>query len=113
MQIRGGKKSAKITILFDSSAGIKKHEMKENWYKVPLLLNVENGQEYEDDEASISEDLFYEILEKKVIKTCQTPPGVMLNKWDELLESYDLMVCAFISKGISGQYENAVMLSKG
>lgn len=102
----------KIAILFDSSAGIKKDEMKENWYKVPLLLNVEDGQAYEDDEASISEELFYEILENKVIKTSQTPPGVLLTKWDELLKTYDLIVCAFISKGISGQYENAVMLSK-
>lgn len=102
----------KIAILTDSSAGFTKKELKENWYIVPLIINLEDETAIEDDEDVISNDKFYKLLEKQVLKTSQTPIGKMQEKWDELLKNYDKVICAFISKGLSSQFSNAYMLAQ-
>ncbi|ATG97567.1 DegV family protein [Mesoplasma lactucae] len=99
-----------IAILTDSSYDGKLTDYKD-LYMVPLLINTEDGQEFQDDE-NFDKDKFYELLETQVLKTAQTPPGIMLPMWDKLLEKYDQIICAFISKGLSGQFNTYRMISE-
>ncbi|AXK51392.1 DegV family protein [Spiroplasma alleghenense] len=99
----------KIAILTDSSFDGNMNEFKD-LFKVPLMITRDNGQQIKDDE-NLSYDDFYKMLEVEKLKTSQTIPEEMLNKWDALLKDYDQVIVALLSKGLSGQYNTAVMLA--
>lgn len=104
------------TILIDSSSGYTEELAKSSGYEfVPLLMTLEkNNQciEFADDGKSISNEEFYAYLQKSVIKTSQTPRGILINKWRELLKIYEHVFFVPISKGLSGQYQSAYALSQ-
>ncbi|WP_368486731.1 DegV family protein [Spiroplasma sp. DGKH1] len=104
----------KVAIIVDSSSGIKRKDLEkyDDMYWMPLLLTFPDGSEVDDDDDIISFDEFYDILAQQVIKTSQIPMGKMINKWDELLKTYEKIVFVGLSKGLSGQHENIYMLSQ-
>lgn len=104
----------KIALLIDSSSGINKNDLKKykNTYLLPLLLNFSDGSEIEDNNDIISFNEFYNILKHQVIKTSQIPTGKILNTFNELLKKYEKIIFIGISKGLSGQHENILMLVK-
>ncbi|AKU79392.1 DegV family protein [Spiroplasma turonicum] len=100
----------KIAIVIDSASGIKNLKDYSDLFLVPLMISKENGEQIADDEHFSSEE-FYKLNESQLLKTSQSIPGVMLNKWDQLLCDYDKIVCILISKGLSGQYNTFKMFS--
>ncbi|ASP27917.1 fatty acid-binding protein DegV [Spiroplasma corruscae] len=100
----------KIAIIVDSSSGIKDMSHYKDLYLVPLMITKEDGTQIEDDE-SFSNEEFYKLNKEQVLKTSQSIPETMLNKWDELLKDYDKVICLLISKGLSGQYNTFKMFS--
>lgn len=103
-------------ILIDSSAGYTEELAKNKGYEfVPLLMTLEKDDqciEFADDGKSISDAEFYDYLKKSPIKTSQTPRGILINKWYELLKTYEYIFFIPISKGLSGQYQSAYTLSQ-
>ncbi|ASZ09357.1 DegV family EDD domain-containing protein [Mesoplasma chauliocola] len=100
----------KIAILTDSSFDGNLKSFKD-LYQVPLLIVEENGTTHFSDD-SLDENLFYDLLEKQVLKTAQTTPGEMIKIWDQLLKEYDQIIFLPLSKGLSGQFNTYRMLSE-
>ncbi|AKX33810.1 fatty acid-binding protein DegV [Spiroplasma litorale] len=100
----------KIAVLIDSSSGIKNLSSYKNLFLVPLMITKEDGEQLADDENFGIEE-FYELHKQQLLKTSQSIPGLMLEKWDELLKDYDAVICLLISKGLSGQYNTFKMFS--
>ncbi|PPE06132.1 DegV family protein [Williamsoniiplasma lucivorax] len=100
----------KIAILTDSSYGGSLKDFKD-LYQVPLMITEENGNGIPDDE-NLTEDYFYELLEKQALKTSLTTPKTMLEMWDKLLTEYDQIIFMSLSKGLSGQFATFRMLSE-
>ncbi|AKU79391.1 DegV family protein [Spiroplasma turonicum] len=98
-------------IIIDSSAGVKNVKDYKDLYLAPLMITKENGEQIADDE-NLTQDEFYNLYEKEMLKTSQTIPGEMMKLWDKLLESYDKVICLLLSKGLSGQYSTCKMLSE-
>ncbi|WP_339022976.1 DegV family protein [Spiroplasma endosymbiont of Crioceris asparagi] len=104
----------KIAIVVDSACGPQK--LKEsvdvsNVFLIPLLITTEDGREIKDDENFKIEELEAIIKKNEDLKTSQTPPGMVLEKWDEILNSYDYIINLPISSGLSGQYDKLCMLA--
>lgn len=100
----------KIAILTDSSYDGKQTDFKD-LYVIPLMITKENGEQIYDDEK-LTKDQFYELLDSQVLKTSQTIPGDMMKLWDKLLQEYDQIIFACLSKGLSGQFNTYRMLSE-
>lgn len=100
----------KIAILTDSSYDGKLTDYKD-LYMVPLMITLENGKQRKDDHT-LSKDAFYDLLKKQKLKTSQTVPGDMIKVWNKLLKEYDQVICAFLSKGLSGQFNTYRLLSE-
>ncbi|AGR41567.1 DegV family protein [Spiroplasma taiwanense] len=101
----------KIAIITDSASGINNFKDYKDLFLVPLMITKENGEQIADDE-NFTADEFYDLNDKQLLKTSQSIPGIMMEKWDNLLKKYDQVVCLLISKGLSGQYNTCKMLSQ-
>ncbi|AHI53236.1 DegV family protein [Spiroplasma culicicola] len=101
----------KIAVIIDSSAGIKDTQNYKNLHLVPLMITQESGEQISDDQ-DLSFDEFYQLNDSQLLKTSQSVPGVMMNKWDELLKDYDQVICLLLSKGLSGQFNTFRMFSQ-
>ncbi|WP_026389194.1 DegV family protein [[Acholeplasma] multilocale] len=100
----------KIAILTDSAYDGKATDFKD-LHVIPLMITTEDGKSIYDDEK-LDKETFYKMLDEQQLKTSQTTPGDMMKKWDELLESYDQVIFAGISSGLSGQFNTFRMLSE-
>ncbi|AUM62949.1 DegV family protein [Spiroplasma monobiae] len=101
----------KIAVITDSSSGVNKIEGFKDLHLVPLMITTEDGQQIADDEKLIADD-FYKLNDSQLLKTSQSIPGIMMEKWDELLKEYDEVICLLLSKGLSGQYNTFRMFSQ-
>ncbi|WP_338969609.1 DegV family protein [Spiroplasma endosymbiont of Labia minor] len=99
----------KIAILTDSCLGGDPHKYS-NMTIIPLMITKEDGTQIYDDE-NFNKDDFYNLLEKEALKTSQTITGDVINAYDKMLEKYDQVVVMLLSKGLSGQYQTALMLA--
>lgn len=105
----------KIGIISDSSAGLSLKDLKE--MKIgfcPLLINFSDDTTINDDPNILTDKEFYQrIFEKQQsAKTSQTPLGEMAKIWEKALTKFDKLIFIPLSKGLSGQYNTAVMLAK-
>lgn len=105
----------KIGIISDSSAGLSLKDFKE--MKIgfcPLLINFSDDTTINDDPNILTDKEFYQrIVEKQQsAKTSQTPLGEMAKIWEKALTKFDKLIFIPLSKGLSGQYNTAVMLAK-
>lgn len=98
----------KIAILTDSSfdGDVKKID---NLYSVPLMITTEDGQTIKDDE-NLTKEVFWDLLKHNTLKTSQTIPSLILEKFDTLLKEYDQVLFIGISSGLSGQYNTVNLL---
>lgn len=105
----------KIGIISDSSAGLSLKDLKEMKISFcPLLINFSDDTTINDDPNILTDKEFYQrIVEKKQsAKTSQTPLGEMAKIWEKTLTKFDKLIFIPLSKGLSGQYNTAVMLAK-
>jgi DegV family protein with EDD domain len=100
----------KIAILSDSSCTKNEFKNRNGFTYVPLMITLPDGSQLSDDD-DLDVDRFYKELDKSALKTSLTPPGVMTQQWDKLLQEYDQVVVLLLSKGLSGQYNAARLLS--
>lgn len=106
----------KIGIITDSSSGLTKEDFI-NFPNIgfsPLLINFNNKETIKDDPQIFEEkDLIKRIKDKKEIaKTSQTPLGEVMQAWEKMLSEYEKIIVISLSKGLSGQYNTALILAK-
>ncbi|WP_342223712.1 DegV family protein [Spiroplasma endosymbiont of Asaphidion curtum] len=105
----------KIAIIVDSSSNLDLTTLKEkNINIIPLLISFEDGTEIEDTISDIKKSNFYaRVKSGEYTKTSQSSPGKLINLWRKLLtEGNDEIIFIPIAKGLSGQYQNAYILSQ-
>jgi DegV family protein with EDD domain len=102
----------KVAILTDSNSGITLAEAKDlGIYVMPMPFYIDEKLYYE--EIDLSQDQFYEKLREPNCKITTSMPivGDLIDKWEELLESYDEMVYIPMSSGLSSSCATAIALS--
>lgn len=105
----------KIGIVADSSSGFSIKDLKEmNIGFCPLLITFSDDTTIIDDPNILKDEEFYNriVHEKQSAKTSQTPLGQMSIIWEDALTKFEKIIFIPLSKGLSGQYNTATMLSK-
>lgn len=102
---------SRVAILTDSNSGITQELAKKlGVHVIPMPFFINDELFLED--ISLTQEEFYERLSEDAdISTSQPSPGDIIDKWDELLKSYDEIVFIPMSSGLSGTYQTATMLS--
>ncbi|MGL5268375.1 MAG: DegV family protein [Spiroplasma sp.] len=106
----------KIGIVTDSSSGltIKDFEEMQDIGFCPLLISFNEEETFEDDPRKFKDKDFIEKIttKKEIAKTSQTPLGKTAEIWEEMLKKFEKIIFIPLSKGLSGQYNTAIMLAK-
>lgn len=103
----------KVAILTDSNSDITQKEAPGlGIYVMPMPFYINDKLYYE--EIDLSQEEFYEKLRDPDTKITTSMPlvGDLVDKWEELLETYDEVVYIPMSSGLSSSCETAEMLSK-
>ncbi|MCI5773149.1 MAG: DegV family protein, partial [Erysipelotrichaceae bacterium] len=101
----------KIIVITDSNSGISPAVASNMGIGVIAMPFVIDGETYYEKE-DISDEKFYEALEKKLkISTSQPAVGSLYACWQKYLEHYDQLIYIPMSSALSNSYETAVMLA--
>ena len=102
----------KVRIITDSNSGILQSEAEAlGIFVIPMPFMI-NEEEYEE-EISISQEKFYQLLEgDPSINTSCPAPGYLTNLWDEQLQNYDSIVYIPMSSGLSSTCDNAKRMAQ-
>lgn len=97
----------KIAILTDTNSGIDNRLAKELGVELlPMPFYIDEELFFEGE--TLSHETFYEKLESNAnISTSQPSPGGLLDRWEELLKTYDSIVHIPMSSGLSGSCDSA------
>jgi DegV family protein with EDD domain len=78
---------------------------------IPLSISDSNNKVYPDDgKAILTEELLTRLENGEVFKTSATPTGLVIQKIEELLKEYDAVIFFPITRGVSSQYQQALMI---
>lgn len=103
---------SKVAILTDSNSGITQEEAKQLGvfvFPTPVYINDEIFYEGVD----LTTDTFFaKQAEGADIKTSMPVVGDVIDKWEELLKTYDEVVYIPLSSGLSSSCETATMLAE-
>lgn len=103
---------SKVAILTDSNSGITQEEAKQRGvfvFPTPVYINDEIFYEGVD----LTTDTFFaKQAEGADIKTSMPVVGDVIDKWEELLKTYDEVVYIPLSSGLSSSCETATMLAE-
>jgi DegV family protein with EDD domain len=107
-----GETMEKVRIITDSNSGILQSEAEAlGIFVIPMPFMI-NEEEYEE-EISISQEKFYQLLEgDPSINTSCPAPGYLTNLWDEQLQNYDSIVYIPMSSGLSSTCDNSKRLAQ-
>lgn len=102
----------KIVVTTDSNSGISQTEAKElGVHIVPTPFFID-GELYLED-VTLSRKEFFERLDDDIeISTSMPAPGDLIDLWESLLKEYDYIIHIPISRGLSGSYDTAKMISE-
>lgn len=102
----------KIKIVTDSNSGILQKEAEAlGVFVIPMPFTID-GEEYLE-EISVSQEQFYEYLEKDANVTTSQPSQFYLQEiFDEFLKEYDEIVYLPMSSGLSGTCANATKIAE-
>lgn len=101
-----------IAVLTDTNSGISPELAKAlGIYLVPMPVIIDRESYFEG--ISISQDEFFRRLGLSAqVSSSQPAPGVLLDCWESLLESYEKVVYLPMSSGLSGACGTATMLAQ-
>ncbi len=102
----------RIAIMTDSNSSITQEEAAQLGVKVLPMPFMIHGETYYE-EVNLTQDEFFSMLnEGEDISTSMPTMGDTMDAWDELLESYDEIVCIPMSSGLSGSCHAAIMMAE-
>nr|WP_231968882.1 DegV family protein [Thermoanaerobacterium sp. RBIITD] len=100
---------SKIAIVTDSVTDIPDDLVKiYNIYVVPLTINIDDVS-YKDG-IDLKKDEFYNLINSgKIPSTSQISPIEFMDVFNDLLKSYDKIICLILSSKLSGTYQSALI----
>ncbi len=101
-----------VAILTDTNSGIFVEEGNELGISVIPMPVIVNGQDFLEG-VDLTHERLYEFMRNNAdVTTSQPSPQTLMDKWDELLKSYDEVVHIPMSSGLSASCESAKALAK-
>lgn len=101
-----------VCILTDTNSGIKLNEAKELGIEIINMPIIIDGQTFYEG-VDLNDDDFYSALASgKDVTTSMPSPGVVIDKWDEILKTYDELVYIPMSSGLSSSCATAKSLAE-
>lgn len=100
-----------VRILVDSSADFSKEELEaKNLLMVPLTITINNTDNYKDV-LELERAELYRLLttDNTRVMTSQPSPQDFLEKFQEVKDAGDEVVCILLSSGLSGTYQSACL----
>jgi len=102
----------KVGILTDSNSGITQAEsLKLGIHVIPMPFYINDELYYEDIDLT-QDDFYKKLTEGGDITTSMPITGNLMDKWDELLKSYEEIVYIPMSSGLSSSCATAKMLAE-
>lgn len=102
----------KVGILTDSNSGITQAEsLKLGIHVIPMPFYINDELYYEDIDLT-QDDFYKKLIEGGDITTSMPITGNLMDKWDELLKSYEEIVYIPMSSGLSSSCATAKMLAE-
>ncbi|MDR3163840.1 MAG: DegV family protein [Mycoplasmataceae bacterium] len=104
----------KYAILVDSSCTYDQKWLEEHDVKIiPLSISDGKNNVYPDDGQAIKiTELLERLDNNEVFKTSVTPVGQVIEKVENLLREYEAVIFLPITRGVSSQYQQALMIQK-
>lgn len=114
----------RIAILTDSNSGISKENISEHEllgisskdlkdvFIVPMPFYINGDMHYEN--VDITQDEFYKRIDEPDTKITTSMPAIgdLMDRWDELLKSYDKILYIPMSSGLSSSCQTAIALAE-
>jgi DegV family protein with EDD domain len=102
----------KTAILTDSNSGITQKQAESyRLHVLPMPFSMDGAEYFED--INLTQETFYEKLQSDIkISTSQPGPGMVTDKWDELLKTHDEVVHMPMSSGLSASCQTARALAQ-
>jgi len=97
-----------IGFVTDSTAYLTKEQIQQSGVRVIPLSVIFGGKSYREGIDISNEDFYARLPQLKELPTTSQPPvGEMVSLFKEMLESYDSIMCLFLSDKLSGTYQTA------
>lgn len=103
---------SRVAVMTDSNSGITQMEAKELGISVMPMPFYINGELFYEDIDLTQEEFYRKLAEGGEISTSMPLVGNLIDKWEEVLESYDEIVYIPMSSGLSSSCETAAMLAQ-
>lgn len=102
----------KLVIVVDSSCGLTKKEAEaRGWFFLPLFISIDN-KEYQDG-VDITSKNFFDVMKKdSVVSTSCSTPFQIEELLDKIAKKDTFVLIYSISKHLSAQYQNILMVLK-
>lgn len=101
----------KIAIMTDTNSGITNEAAEKNGIFLLKMPFVVDGAQYVEYGDMPYEEFFEKLEAGAEVSTSQPSPGLLTEKWEQILESYDSLVYLPMSSGLSGTCATAKALS--
>lgn len=101
----------KIAIMTDTNSGITNEAAEKNGIFLLKMPFVVDGTQYVEYGDMPYEEFFEKLEAGAEVSTSQPSPGLLTEKWEQILESYDSLVYLPMSSGLSGNCATAKALS--
>lgn len=97
----------KIAVMIDSAADINSVDAKEkNIFVTRFAINIDGKDYIEEKDIGLKEFKKY-LNEDRDMSTSQTPLGMLIEQWDEILVDYDHIIYLCLSEKLSGAFASA------
>ena len=102
----------KVAIMTDSNSGITQAQAKTLGINVVPMPFYINGELYYEDINLTREAFFQKLEQDAAISTSMPAPGDIMDRWDQLLKSFDQVIYIPMSSGLSSSCQTAATLAE-
>lgn len=102
----------KVAIMTDSNSGITQAQAKTLGINVVPMPFYINGELYYEDINLTREAFFQKLGQDAAISTSMPAPGDIMDRWDQLLKSFDQVIYIPMSSGLSSSCQTAATLAE-
>ncbi len=100
-----------VAVATDTNSGITEAQAHQlGVYLVPMPVIID-GQTYFENETISQETFFQRLNGGAEVSTSQPPVGLLLDRWDALLKTFDQVIYIPMSSALSGSCQTAKMLA--
>lgn len=101
-----------IAIVTDTNSGISPEQAKEYGVYLVAMPVIIDGTTYFENESICQKEFFERLAQGAEVSTSQPAPGVLTERWEQILTQYEEIVYLPMSSGLSASCQSAQMLAQ-